>query len=139
MTGHQCHLWEISHIPCIHDQPAAVRVLFDLVNQVTDLVNYLTIFPFPATPLFSINGAKLTFLISPFIPDADIMFAEVGYIGFSFEKPEQFIDNTFQVNFFRGHQGESFLKIKSHLVTKITLRTSTSTVAFMNSMIKYMA
>src|ERR1700754_4712039 len=65
MTGHQCHIRQVSHIPCADDQPATVRGLFDLVDNLRDLVDRFSIGPFPATPLLAIDRPQLSLRISP--------------------------------------------------------------------------
>src|SRR4026208_1700500 len=50
MTRHQSHFREISNIPCTDDQPPAIRVLFNLSDQIFYLVYYYSILSFPTPP-----------------------------------------------------------------------------------------
>lgn len=42
------------------------------------------------------------------------------------------------MEFFCSYEGKSFLKIKSHLVTKTTFRSCSRSVGFFNAIIEYM-
>jgi hypothetical protein len=54
------------------------------------------------------------------------------------QKPQQFINDTFQVDFFGGYQGESMLKIESHLVSKNTNGTSAGAICFFGPVVENM-
>jgi hypothetical protein len=77
-------------------------------------------------------------MIRPFIPNPDTVIPEVTDVGVPFQKPKQFINYTFQVNFFRGNKGESFLQIKTHLVAKTAFGTRSCPVSFYNAIIQNM-
>jgi hypothetical protein len=64
--------------------------------------------------------SQVAFFIGPFIPDSHTMLVEVPGIGISFQKPEQFMDDGFEVQFFGSHQRETIGQVKSHLVAKRT-------------------
>ena len=91
-------------------------------DQFTYLVHYFSIFPLPTAPLFAIDRPQFTIFISPFIPDPDAVLFQVSNIGFPFQKPEQLMDNTFQVYLFGSDKRKSFLQIKPHLVAENTSR-----------------
>ena len=110
MTRHQRHLRQIGYIPCTDDQTAAIGIFFYLLNQFTDLVNHFSILSFPAAPLFAIYRAKVAIFIGPFIPDLYTMFFQISNIGLAFQKPEQFINNTFQMTFFVVTSGNPFCR-----------------------------
>src|SRR5436853_5241497 len=138
MAGHQCHLWKVGNIPCAYDQPAAVRVCFYLPGELRDLVNNFSVAAIPASPLFSINRSKLSFFISPFIPDAHAMFFQVSNICFAFQKPKQFINDAFQMQLFCRDQRKTSLKIEPHLIAKATDRSCSGTIRFFNPIVENM-
>ena len=81
------------------EEAATVWVLFDLVDDVGELVDGLY-FPlavgcFPAAPLFAVDGAEIAVFIRPFIPNAYAVFLEVGDICVTRDEPKQFVDDGF--------------------------------------------
>jgi hypothetical protein len=58
---------------------------------------------------------------------------QVLYVGIAFQEPEQFEDNTLQVQFLRGQQGESVFQIIAALRAEYTDGTSTRAVALFSS------
>src|SRR5207244_9942169 len=109
-----------------------------LFDEIRDLINGFSIRTSPASPLLSIHRAKFAIFISPFIPNAHAVFFQVSNICFAFQKPKQFINDTFQMQLLCSDKWKSFLNIKPHLITKTTQRSCASTIGFFNTIIKYM-
>ena len=63
-----------------------------------NLVNHFALCAFPETPLFSIHGAQVSLFIGPFVPDPNPVFLQVSDIGIPTEKPEQFVNDTPQMD-----------------------------------------
>src|ERR1041384_823902 len=67
MTGTEGHLRQVRHIPGTYYEPPAVGVLFDLGDQVADLIVNYSVRPGPTPPLMAVDGTKVSLLIGPFI------------------------------------------------------------------------
>jgi hypothetical protein len=117
-------------IPRRNEHSAAVRIGFQGFDNFGNLVDFLAV---PIAPLVAINGSEFAIFIGPFVPDLDAIFVEVGNIGVAFEKPQQFIDNRFEVEFFGRHHRETFRKIKAHLITENAFGSGSGAVAFLGS------
>ena len=66
----------------------------------------------------------------PFVPDADVIFFQIGGIRFAFDEPKQFMNDALQMHFLCGDQWKSFRKIETHLVSEAADRTGACTVGF---------
>jgi signal peptidase I len=130
MTGHQRHLGKIGDIPGTDDQPAAVGILFYLVDQLTDLIDRLAVGAFPTAPLFAINRAQLTIGVGPFIPDADPIFLQEFNVRIPPEEPKQLIYNALQMDLLGCHQRKTLAEIEAQLIAKIAGRPGAGTVGF---------
>ena len=136
MAGHERHFGEIGYIPGADDQPAAIGIGFDLMDQILYLINHHTICTLPATPLFAVNRTQFAICIGPLVPDTDSVFLEIANIGFSLQKPKQFMDNAFRMHLFSGNQWKSFGEIEAHLIAKNTDGTGSGTIGFLCSVIQ---
>src|ERR1035437_8240544 len=94
MAGRQRHLVKLADVPGAHDQPAAVGLLVDLVNDLIDLVNGSAIRGAPIAPLRPVNPAEVAVLIRPLIPDGDPVLVQVFGIRVTAEEPEQSEEHT---------------------------------------------
>jgi hypothetical protein len=138
MTGHERHFRQIGHIPGADDQPPAIGILLYLCNEIADLIDHLSIFSFPASPLLAIDGTEIAIGVGPFIPDPDAVFFQVGDIGLALEEPKQLIDDAFHVNLLGSHERKPLLQVKAHLVAETALRSRTCSVRFMGTRVKDM-
>ncbi len=134
----QRHFVQLTHVPRRNDDTARVRVIFQLVHDGGDLVNMTAIRGRPGAPLFAVDRAKVAVLIGPLIPDADVIFMQVGNIGVALQEPQQFMDDRAQVAALGGHQRETFLQVKAHLVAKNGERTGAGTVIFLGALIEHL-
>ena len=132
MTWHQSHLRQFSNIPSTYNESAAVWCFVDLLNKICNLVVYRSIRSGPRSPLFTVNWSEFTLLIGPLIPDTHPVFPEVTNVCFAFQKPQQFMNDTFQVKLFGCHHWKTFSKIKAHLISKNAPRASSGSVAFVS-------
>ena len=53
--------------------------------------------------------------ISPFIPDADPVIRQILDVGVARQKPQQFVDDRFKVNFLGGEQRKTGIEVKPQL------------------------
>jgi len=128
MTGWECHAVHISGVPRGYDQPSAIRILFDHLHQYGDLIDASTIGCWPVAPLVTIYRTEVAIGIRPFVPDLHTVIPEVLDIGITFQEPEQFMDDTFGMQFFRGKQRETIGKVEPHLVAETAHRASAGAV-----------
>jgi hypothetical protein len=54
----------------------------------------------PRAPLRSIDRAEIAILVGPFVPDRNAVVFQIFDVGVAFEKPEQFVDDRFQRQYF---------------------------------------
>ncbi len=106
VTRWQGHLVDLGRIPCAHYQPPALRIRFDLCDQIIDLVHSRAVCPAPIAPLCAINTTELAVFIGPFIPDRHAVLVEITSVGVAAQEPEQLINDGFDVQLFCGEQRE---------------------------------
>jgi hypothetical protein len=106
MTRHERHLVEFGHVPCAHDDAAAVRVAFERVDDLLDLVNMAAVRGRPAAPLHAIHRPKVTVFARPFVPNGDVTFFEPVVVARPRQEPQQFLNDGAQVNLFGGDQSK---------------------------------
>ena len=133
MAGHECHLVELGHVPCAHDDAAAVGVGFEGVNDLLNLVNVAAIWCGPAAPLHAIHRTEVTIFAGPLVPNGDVAFFEPVVVARSRQEPQQLLDDGAQVNLFGGHQRKALVKVKAHLVAKHALGARACAVGFGNA------
>src|SRR5262249_5494728 len=121
VAGWQRHFPDLSRIPRAYNKASALRVGFDLRNQVIDLIDAGAVCASPIPPLRTINAAKLAVFVSPFLPDRNTLLVQVANVGVTAQKPKQLVDDRFDVQLFRCEQREPWpvgTQIKSRLRTK---------------------
>ena len=99
-----CGVGHHTGVPSRDQHAATVGVCFNGVDDLFYLVNTLAI---PVAPLMPIYGAKVPVLIGPFIPNPHAVFLKIGNVCVSFDEPQQFVNNRFEVQFLGGHHGKS--------------------------------
>lgn len=87
----------------------------------------------------TIDRAEIAIGVGPFVPDADLVFLEVTNIAVALQKPEQFVNDRAQVEFFRGQQRETFAKVKAHLPAEHRAGTGTGAVGLFAAVFENMA
>ncbi len=138
MARHERHFVELGHVPCAHNDAAAVGVAFERVDDLLNLVNMTAIGSGPAAPLHAVNGAKVTVFAGPFVPDRHVAFFQPVVVARACQEPQQLLNDGPQVNLLGGHQRESFVQIKAHLVAKHALGARACAVGFGNAMACHM-
>ena len=128
MAGRQGHLVDITGVPGRNDVSAGVRVVFQAMNQLADLIDESTIRTFPAAPLLAINRAEIAGFVGPFVPDAYAIRLQVGNVGVALQEPEQFVDDRFQVQLLGCEGRESLGEIEAHLPAKYRSRAGSGAV-----------
>ncbi len=135
VAGHECHLVEFGHVPCAHDDAAAVRVAFERVDDLLNLVDVAAVWGGPAAPLHAVHGAKVAVFTGPLVPNGDIAFFEPVVIARTRQEPQQLLNDGTKVDLFRGDEGKAFVQVKSHLVTKHAFGTCAGAIGLGNPMV----
>ena len=102
-----------------------------MVDNVLYLVDGTTLIVRPRTPLVTVDGTQIAVLVGPFVPDADLVVVQILDIGVAAEEPQQFVDDTLQMEFLGGQQGESVIEVVARLGSEDADGTSACTVAFL--------
>lgn len=135
MARCQCHFREVTHIPGGHNDPPAVGIRLDCLDGFGDLIDGLAICPTPTAPLMTIDRSEIAVCICPFIPDPYAVLLKVGYVRIPFQKPEQLMDDGFDMEFFGGHQGKPLSQVKTHLISESTDRAGSGTIILANALV----
>src|SRR6185369_13515130 len=118
MARRQSHLWNFAYIPSAHYQPTGVRVVFDLINHLSNLINGAAVRGSPGSPLSAVHRTEFPVLVRPFIPDVDSVIAKIVDVCLAAQKPEQLIDDRFDVELLGCKKREPVGEIKSQLVAE---------------------
>lgn len=111
---------EISPLIAIHRSEIAPcfresGIVFDVFDKNLELL-------VPLRSVFRIFLRQAVFLEiileGPFVPDADIVIDEVFDVRITGEEPEEFMDDAFREDFFRGEKGKSFGEIAAELIAE---------------------
>lgn len=133
MAWGECHFLNIAHVPCANHMPARVGIGCKRCHHIRYLVDMPPVGGWPAAPLVSIYGAQIPICIGPFIPNGNPILIQVPDVAIAFQKPQQFVDDGFKMQFFGGEQGKSFVKIETHLIPKNAYGARTRPVALLHS------
>lgn len=71
-------------------------------NDFCELVDMSSGIIRPGAPLAAVDRAEVTVLVSPLVPDTHAILLEIQDIGITFQEPEQFMKEGFEVHFFGG-------------------------------------
>src|SRR2546422_1830914 len=97
MTRWQSHFWNLAYVPGVDYQPARVRICFDLINYLADLIYRGSTRTLPRSPLRAIHRPEFAILACPFVPYVHAMFLEIPDVGLASQEPEKFVNDRFNV------------------------------------------
>jgi hypothetical protein len=97
MARRERHLLELADIPRADDDAPRIGLVADHVERALDLVDLPAVGCVPGAPLRAVDGAQVAVLVGPFVPDRDLVVAQVLDIRVAFEKPEQLVNDRAQV------------------------------------------
>jgi cation diffusion facilitator family transporter len=80
-----------------------------------DLVDRAVIRAAPTPPLRPVNPAKIAIFIRPFVPNTDAIVLQIPNVCLPAKKPEQLVDNRFEVDLFGRHQWKIFPQVEACL------------------------
>lgn len=139
MAWRQRHLVDQRRVPGRDDQPPRIRIAFDHLHQLGDLVDRLAIGCRPVTPLVTVDRPQLAILVGPLVPDAHAVFLQVAHIGVALQEPQQFVDDGFEVALLGGHQRETVGQIEAHLVAEHAIGSGAGAIALESAVLAHMA
>ena len=140
MAWRKRHLFNFPHIPRAHNEPPAVRIIFDFLDNLVNLIDRTAIGSVRQfAPLRAVNGAEVAILISPFIPNRYAVFLKPADVCVTSQHPEQFVDDGFEVKFFSGEKRESLRKLESRLRTENRICAGAGAVGLLLAMFHHVA
>ena len=83
-----------------------------------------------------IDGAELTVLVGPFVPDAHAMLLQPAHVGVAAKEPQQLIDDRLEVDLLGREQGKTVGKVAAQLVAEHAARARARAVAFLMAVVK---
>jgi hypothetical protein len=81
----------------------------------------------------------MTCVIWSIVPDRDAVLLQVRDVRGAGEEPDQLMDDRFQVQLLRRHQGEPVLQVEAHLVAEHGPGAGAGAVRFDRAMLQHMA
>src|ERR1700694_1282283 len=87
MAGHEPHALELAHVPGADQDAARIRIGFEPLDGLRDLIDGASVGCRPGAPLAAIDRAQLAVRIRPFVPDRDAMLAQPGDVGVAAQEP----------------------------------------------------
>ena len=82
----------------------------------------------------AIDRAEVAVLIGPFVPDRDAVLVEIFDIGVAAQKPEQLVDDRFDVQLLGGDERKAALQIEPHLMAEDRAGADAGAVAFFDAL-----
>ena len=122
VAGREPHLVDLRDIPGVDKDTAGVGMVFDKVHHVRDLVDVAAVVSVPGAPLMSVDRAEFSGLVvSPGVPDMDVLCLQGLFVGVAGEEPQQFFDDPAGEHLFSCQQGETVGEVEAHLVAEDAL------------------
>ena len=131
MARWECHLRDFVNLPRRHDYASGIRIVTDEIQRLIQLVMDAPVFPFPSTPLFSIDWSQIALRICPLIPNGHTSIIEIFDICVATKKPKQLVNDTPYMKSLCCNHWKPFSEIKSHLVPESAYRAGTGTIALL--------
>ena len=107
---------------------AAGGILFDLLDDLVNLIEGASVGRAPVAPLRAINAAQAAILVRPFVPDRHAVLVEIFDVGIAAQEPEQFVNDGFGMDFLGGEQREMAPQVKPRLRAEHGIRAGARAV-----------
>jgi len=111
----QGHLVDLPGVPRADQVAARVGVVFERVDHRGDLVDVAAVGRGEGPPLAAVDRAQFAVGVGPGVPDFDAVLLQVGDVGVALEKPQQLVDDRFEVQFFGGQHREAGSEVVADL------------------------
>ena len=79
---------------------SGIGAVFQAFDESRDLIDGASVLARPRAPLLTVNRPKVAIFVGPLVPDANLVFLKVGNVGFTFEKPQQLVNDGAEVELF---------------------------------------
>src|SRR5262249_48041039 len=109
------------------------RIAPDRGNQIGDLINCLAVARGPRPPLLAIDRTEITMFVRPFVPDPNPVIVEIFDVGIAGQKPEQLVDNGFDVQLLGREQRKALRQVEPRLVAEYRQRTGPGAVVLLHA------
>ena len=109
------HPADLRRVPGRDDVAAAVRVVTDVVDDAGDLVDGAADRGSPIPPLRAVHAAEVAVGVRPFVPDGDTVLIQIADVRFAAQKPEQLVDDGFEMQLLGCQQREAFREVEPRL------------------------
>ena len=133
MARRQRHLVNVGRVPGGNDQPARIRIAFDHVDQMADLIDGLAVLRRPRAPLMAVHRSEIAALVGPFVPYADAVILQIFDIGVAGQEPEQLVDDRLQMQLLGGEHREAVRQPEAHLMAEHRQRAGAGTVVLLHA------
>ena len=90
----------------------------------------------PVAPLRAVDPAEITLLVGPFVPDRDSLLLKVADVGVAAQKPEELMNDRFEMQLFRREKRKAVAQIEAGLCTENRERARSSSVAARPSLLQ---
>src|SRR5262249_15972240 len=134
----QSHPIQFADVPGADDQTTGIGICSDLFNKSADLVNRAAISRPPRSPLRAVDRAEFAVLVRPFIPDVHAVVGQIFDVRLAAQKPQQLVDDRFQMKPLRRDHRKAIAQIEAHLVTEDGDRPDACAVAFARAVFERM-
>src|SRR5262249_50545126 len=118
MTRGEGHGVDFRGIPRRDNEAATVGFGFDLLDNALDLIDPFVVRPAPIAPLGTVDTAKLSLLVRPFIPNRDPALAQIIHVRVAAEEPEEFMNDRLEMQLFGREQRKTCPQIVTRLGAK---------------------
>src|SRR5208282_2673557 len=139
VAGRQRHLIQLTDVPRADNQPPALGLLLDLVNDLVNLVDAAAVRSAPVAPLRPVYPAQVPVLVRPLVPDRHPVLVQVLDISIPAEEPEQFVNDGLEMDPLRRQQREASGERKPRLSPEYGISARASAVPSALPVLQYMA
>lgn len=91
MTGRQRHPLDFADVPGRHDDAPGIGIGAQQIQRRADLVDVLTGWSRPRSPLYTVDRPEFACITCPFVPDGDSVLVQPTDIGIAAQKPQQLV------------------------------------------------
>ncbi len=130
MTGRQRHPLDFADVPGRHDDAPGIGIGAQQIQRRADLVDVLTGWSRPRSPLYTVDRPEFACITCPFVPDGDSVLVQPTDIGIAAQKPQQLVGYRFEMDFLGSEQRETGRQIIAHLLAEQAAGSGAGAVGF---------
>ena len=84
----------------------------------------------------AVDRPEIAVLVGPFVPDGDAVLVQIVDVGVAAQKPEQLVDDGFEVELLGREQRKAGGKIEPDLMAEDRARADAGAVAFFDALLE---